>query len=172
MPVCSAAQSCQTFLIPWTMAHQAPLSLGFSWQEYWSWSPFPTPENSPSNSYYCCLVTQPSSTLCDPLDYSRPCFPVLHYFLEFVQTHVHWVMSNHLLFCHLLLLLPSIFPSIRVFYNELALRIRWLNYWSFSISSSNKYSVLISFRIDWFDLAVQGTLKSFLQHHSPKASVK
>ena len=75
--------------------------------------------------------------------------------------------------CCPLLLLPSIFPSIRVFSNELALHIRWPKYWSFSfsISSSNEYSGLISFRIDWFDLAVQGTLKSLLQHHSSKASI-
>ena len=71
-----------------------------------------------------------------------------------------------------LLLLPSIFPNIRVFSSELALHIRWSKYWSFSISPSNEYSVLISFRIDWFDLfAVQGTLKSLLQHHSFKASI-
>ena len=82
--------------------------------------------------------------------------------------------SNHLTLCHPLLLLPSIFPRIRVFSNELALRIRWSKYWSFSfvISPSNEYSGLISFRIDWFDLrTVQGTLKSLLQHHSSKASI-
>ena len=80
--------------------------------------------------------------------------------------------SNHLILCHPLLLLPSVFPSIRVFSNESVLRIRWLNYWSFSISPSNEYSGLISFRMNWFDLlAVQGTLKSLLQHHSPKASI-
>ena len=81
--------------------------------------------------------------------------------------------SNHLILCHLLLLLPSIFPSIRVFSNELALCIRWSKYWSisFSISPSNEYSGLSSFRIDWFDLLdVQGTLKS-LQHYNSKASV-
>ena len=79
--------------------------------------------------------------------------------------------SNYLILCHPLLLLPSIFPSIRVFSNESALRIRWPKYWSlsFSISPSNEYSGLISFRIDWFDLlAVQGTLKSLLQYHSSK----
>ena len=78
--------------------------------------------------------------------------------------------SNHLILCHLLLL-PSIFPSIRVFSNESVLRIRWPKYWSFvfSISPFNEYSGLISFRMDWFDLlAVQGTLKSFLQHHIQK----
>ena len=80
---------------------------------------------------------------------------------------------NHLVLCHPLLLLPSIFPSIRVFSNELALHLRWPKYWSFSfsISPSNEYSGLISFRMDWFDcLAVQGTHKSLLQHHSSKAS--
>ena len=82
--------------------------------------------------------------------------------------------SNHLILCCPLLFWPSNFPSIRVFSNELALRIRWPKYWSFSfsISPSNEYSGLISFRMDWFDLvAVQGTLKSFLQHHSSKASI-
>ena len=82
--------------------------------------------------------------------------------------------ANHLIFCHPLLLLPSIFPSIRVISNESALRIRWPKYWSFSfsISPSNEYSGLISFRIYWFDLlAIQGTLKSLLQHYSSKASI-
>ena len=82
--------------------------------------------------------------------------------------------SNYLILCHSLLLLPSIFPSIRVFSNESVLCIRWPKYWrfSFSISLSDEYSELISFRIDWFDLlTVQGTLKSLLQHHSSKASI-
>ena len=82
--------------------------------------------------------------------------------------------SSHLILCHPLLFLPSIFPSIRVFSNESALHIRWPKYWnfSFSISPSNEYSGLISFRIDWFDLLeVQGTLKSLLQYHSSKASI-
>jgi len=82
--------------------------------------------------------------------------------------------SNHLTLCHPLLLPPSIFPGIRVFSNESVLRIRWPKYWSFSfnISPSNKYSGLISFRMDWLDLPeVQGTLKSLLQHHSSKASI-
>ena len=105
-----------------------------------------------------------------------PDFPVLHQLLEFAQTHVHWVSDaiqpSHPL--SPLLLLPSVFPSIRVFFSELALYIRWPKYWSsnFSISPSNEYWVLISFRIDRFDLlAVQGTLKSLLQHHSSKASI-
>ena len=82
--------------------------------------------------------------------------------------------SRHLILCHPLLFLPSIFPSIRVFSNESVLRIRWPKYWSFgfNISPSNEHSGLISFRMDWFDLlAVQGTLKSLLQHHSSKASI-
>ena len=82
--------------------------------------------------------------------------------------------SNHLILCHPLLLLPSIFPTIRVFSNESALRIRWAKYWSFSfnISPSNEHPGLISFRIDWLDLlAVKGTLKTLLQHHSSKASI-
>ena len=80
--------------------------------------------------------------------------------------------SNHLILCHPLLLLPSIFPSIRVFSNESVLCIRWPKYWSFSISPSNEYSGPISFRRDWLDVpAVQGTLKSLLQHHSSKASI-
>ena len=83
------------------------------------------------------------------------------------------ILPNHLVLCHPLFLLPLIFVSIRIFSNELALRNRWPKYWSFSfsISPSNEYSGLISFRIDWLDLAVQGTLKSLIQHHSSKASV-
>ena len=97
--------------------------------------------------------------------------PILHYLLEFAQTHVHWVndvIPNHLIFCRPLLLLPSIFPSIRVFSNELALRIRWPKDWnfSFSISPSSEYSGLISFRIDWFDLlAVRVFSSTTVQKH-------
>ena len=81
--------------------------------------------------------------------------------------------SNHLILCHPLLLLPLIFPSIRIFSNESAFCLRWPKYWSISIGASNEYSGLISFRIDWFDLlAVQGTLKSLLQHHSSKTSLR
>ena len=90
-------------------------------------------------------------------------------------TSIESVMpSSHLILCHPLLLLPSIFPRIRVFSNKSVLRIRWLKYWSFSFSmnSSGEYSGLISFRMDWLDLlAVQGTLKSLLQHHSSKTSI-
>ena len=117
------------------------------------------------------LVAQSCSVLCDPMDCSTPGFPVLHILPEFAQTHVHQI-SDAIQLSHLLL--PSIFPSIRVFSRESVLCIRWPKNWSFSfsISSTNEYSGLISFRIDWFDLlAVQGTLKSLLQHHSLKASI-
>ena len=115
-------------------------------------------------------VTQSCLTLCDPMDCSTPGLPVHHQLLEPTQTHVHQVGDaiQHLILCQPLLLPPSIFPSIRVFSNESVVCIRWPKYWSFSfsISLSNEYSELISFRIDWFDLTVQGTLKSLLQYHS------
>ena len=127
----------------------------------------------------CCLVSQLCLTLCDPINCSMPGFP--DHLLEFAQMHVRWlgdaIQPSHLL------LPPSSALSLSqhhglfqswLFFNESALCIRWPNYWSFSfsISPSNEYSGLISFRIDWFDLlAVQGTLKSLLQHHSLKASV-
>ena len=107
---------------------------------------------------------------------STPGLPVHHQLLEFTQTHVHRVVmpSSHLILCRPLLLLPSVPPSIRVFSNESALRMRWPKYWSFifNISPSNEYPELTSFRMDWLDLlAVQGTLNSLLQHHSSKASI-
>jgi len=110
------------------------------------------------------------------MDCSSPGLPVHHQILEFTQTHLHWVgdASNHLTLCQPLLLLPSIFPSIRVFYNESVLHIRWPKYWSFSfnISPSNEHSGTVSFRMDWLDLlAGQGTLKSLLQYHSSRASI-
>ena len=106
------------------------------------------------------------------MDCSMPSFPVLHYLLEFAQTIESVMSSNHLILCYPLFLLPSIFPSIRVFSNDSALHIRWPKYWSFSINPFKEYSGLISFRIDWFDiLAVQGTLKSLLQYHSSKISI-
>ena len=125
---------------------------------------------------YCgCLIAKSYPTLCKPEGYSMPDCSVLHDHLDFAQNHVLWVRdsiqpSQPVL--PPLLLLSSIFPSIRVFSNESALCIRWPKYWSFSFSSSPPSSGLISFRIDWFDLlAVQGTLKSLLQHHSWKASI-
>ena len=128
----------------------------------------------------CCSVAQSCLTLCSPVDFRTRGFPVLYHIPEQQQSLLKlmsiesMMTSNHFILCRPLLLLPSIFPSIRVFSNELALHIRWPKYWSFSFSINppNEYSGLISFRIDWFDLlAVQGTLKSTLQHHSSKASI-
>ena len=131
--------------------------------------------------FHCCSVqfssvTQLCPTLCDPMNRSMPGLPVHHQVPEFTQTHVHWVADtfqpSHPLSSPSPS--PSIFPSIRVFSNESALRIRWPKYWSFSfsISSSNEHPGLVSFRMDWLDLlAVQETLKSLLQHHSSKAAI-
>ena len=120
-------------------------------------------------------VAQSCLNLCNPMDCSTPGFPVHHQLPEPTQTHVHCVGDAiHLMLFYPLLLLPSIFPSIRIFSKESSLCIKWPKYWSFnfSISPSNEYSGLISFRMDWLDLlAVQGTLKSLLQHHSLKASI-
>ena len=111
--------------------------------------------------------------LWDSIDCSKPGFPNHHQLPVLTQTHVHWIDEaiHRLILCRPLLLPLSIFPSHRPFSNESVLRIRWPKYWSFSfsISPSNEYSRLISFRMDWLDLlAVQGTLKSLLQHHSSK----
>ena len=122
------------------------------------------------------LVTQSCLTLCNPIDCSMPGFPVHHQLPEFTQTHVHWV-SDAIQPSH-----PLSSPSPPAFnlsqhwglFNESTLHIRWPKFWSFSfcISPSNEYSGLISFTIAWFDLlAVQGTLKDLLQHHSSKASI-
>ena len=116
------------------------------------------------------------SDSCNPLEYSTLGFPVLHYLPQFSQIHVRQVsmmLSNHLILCHPLLLLSSIFPSIKVFYHESTLHIRWPKCWSFSFSISppSEYSGLISFRTGWIDPVVRGTLKSLLQHHSLKASI-
>ena len=114
------------------------------------------------NFCYCCSVAQSCPALCNPMDCSTPGFPALHCLLELAHMSIESVMpSNHLILCRPLLLLSSIFPSLRVFFNESVLHIRWPKYWSFSISLSNEYLGLISFRIDSFDLlAVQGALKS------------
>ena len=122
----------------------------------------------------CCSVTMFDSLQHHELQHSRlPC-PLLSPLSLLKLMFIESVMpSNHLILCHPLLLLPSVFPSIRVFSKESALCIRWQKYWSFSfsLSTSNEYSGLISFRIDWFYLTVQGILKSLLQHHSSKASI-
>ena len=114
-----------------------------------------------------------SNTL-QPINWSTPSFPIPHYLPEFAQitSTVSMMTSNYLILCRPLLLLPSIFPSIRVISNDLTLRIRWPKYWSFSISSSSEYSGLTSFRTDRFELlAVQGTFKYLLQHYSSKALI-
>ena len=130
----------------------------------------------------CCSVAKSCWTLCDSMDCSTPGFPVLHYLPELLKLmYIEWVMSsNHLILCHSLLLLSSIFPSIRDFSNESGF-FQWVGSLHQMVKvlelllqhqSSNEYSGLISYRIDWFDfLAVQGTLNSLLQHHSSKASV-
>ena len=136
-----------------------------SWCFEWHWSVQFNP------------VAQSCPTLCDPMNCSihKTSLSIINSRSLLKLVSIKWVMpSNHLILCHPILLLPSIFPSIRIFSNESVLRIRWPKYWSFSfsISPSNEYSGLISFRMDWLDLlAVQGTLKSLLQHHSSKASI-
>ena len=125
---------------------------------------------------HTCSVAQLCPALWDPMDCNMPGY--LPFTISWSLLRLMSIDSvmpfNHLIFSHPLLLLPSIFPSIRVFSNESVLCIRWPKYWnlSFSISPSNEYSGLISFRIVWFDLAVQGTLKSLLQHHSSEASIE
>ena len=147
--------------------------MGFSRPEYWSGLPLPSPEDLPDPGI------EPMSPVilhCRQILYSlshQGIPPNSHSLLKLMS--IELVMpSSHLIFCHPLLLLPSTFPSIRIFSSESVLHIRWPKYWSFSfsINPSNGYSGLISFRIDWFDLlAVQGTLKSLLQYHSTKASI-
>ena len=132
-------------------------------------------ERFPKNSirHCCCSVTTQCPTLGDPWIAAHQAslsFTASRSLLKLMS--IESVMpSNQLILCHPFLFSPSIFPSIRVFSNESALRIRWPKYWSFSfsISPSNEHSGPISFRIDWFDLAVQGTLKSLLQHHKFKS---
>ena len=134
-------------------------------------------ENHMERSVQFSLVTQSCPTLCDPMDRSMAGFPVHHQLSRSLLKlmSIESVMpSNCLILCHPLLLLPSVFPRIRVFSNESALRIRWPKYWSFSfnISPFNEHSGLISFRMDWLDLPeVQRTLNSLLQNHSSKASI-
>ena len=126
--------------------------------------------------YQFCSIAWSCLTLCDPIDCSMPGFPVHHQLpgsLLKLMSIMSVMPSNHLILCCPLLLPPSIFPSIRVFSSESVLRIRQSKHcrFSFIISPSNDYLGLISFRIDWFDLIVQGTLKSLFQHHSSKASI-
>ena len=174
-------------------AHQAPPSLGFSRQEYWSGLPFPSPMHESEKSKWSLSVVsnsqqphglQPTRLLC-PWDFPGKSSGVGCHCLLLSITNsqnllrlmcIDSVMpSNYFILCRPLLLLPSIFPCIRVSSNESVLHIRWPKYWSFSfsISPSNEHSGLISFRVDWFDLLeVQRTLKSLLQYLSSKASVQ
>ena len=181
-----------SFATPWTTVRQAPLSMGFSWQEYWSELPFPSPGELPDPGMEPAYPALPVDSLPLRLQGSpgrtfssvQPLRSVWIFATPWTTARqaslsitISWsklvIPSNHLILCHPLLLLPSIFPSIRVFSSESVLHIRWPKYWSFSfnINPSNEHPGLISFRMDWLDLlAVQGTLKSLLQHHSSKAS--
>ena len=170
------------FVTPWTVVHQAPLSMKFSKQEYWSGLPFPAPgdlsdlgiepaspalqvdslplshQGSPlikMDCWFCCSVAESYPTPCNPVDCSTPDFPAVHRLLSLLK--LMSIVSDAIEPPHPLSLPShpaSVFPSIRVFSNESALCIRWPKYWSFSfsINPSNEYSELISFRIDWFDL--------------------
>ena len=125
---------------------------------------------------HCCLVAKSCRTLHNPMDFSSQAFLsfTISWSLPLLMSTESVMPSSHLILCRPLLLSPSVFPSIRAFSNESGLHSRWPKYWSFSfsISPSNEHPGLISFRMDWLDLhAVQGTLKSLLQHHSSKASI-
>ena len=140
------------------------------------WFLYPWTTGETHSLFCCCSVTQLCLTLCDPTDCSAPGLPVSHRLPELSQVHVHCItdaIQPSLILWHPLPHLPSIFPSIRDFSNELSIHIRWPKYWSFSfsISLSSKYSRLISLKVDWFDLAVHRTFRSLLQHHSSKASI-
>ena len=184
------------------MAHQALQSMGFSRQEDWSGWPCPPPGDLPNLGIELASLTSlalagrsfttraTGEALFSTFSSGQSLIRVRLFVSPWTAAHqaslsvsnsqsllelmsIELVMpSNHLILCRSLLLLPSIFPSIRVFSNESVLHIRWWNYWSFSISPCNEYSGLISFRIDWFDLlTVQGTLKSFFQNDSSKAPI-
>ena len=191
------------FATSWTVAYQAPPSMGFSRQEYWSGLPFPSPGDLPDpgiepgspafqadaltsepevtylNWIQFRYVTQLCPTFCDPTDCSTPGFPVHHQLLEFTQTHVHRVgaaiQPSHPLSSFLTPFPPALNLSQHQGLSKwVSSSLRWPKYWNFcfSISPSNEYSGLISFKMDWLDLlAVQGTLKSLLHHHSSKAAI-
>ena len=147
--------------------HSSPLAWSIPWTEEPGYSPWDDWATNTFTSFKsklkmsCCSVAKSCSTLCNPMDCSVPGFPLLYYHPEFAGNHIHWV--GDAIFCHSLLLLPSILPSVRVFSGELAPCIRWPEYWSFSfsINPSSEYSGLISLWIDWSELlAVQRILKS------------
>ena len=152
------------FATPWTVAYQAPLSMGFSRQEYAQISSVPVNKFC---QMHCCSVTKSCLTLCDPMNCSSqaPLSITISLSLLKLISFELVMLSNHLILYHPLLLLPSIFPSLRVFSNESALHIRWPKYWSFSfsISPSNEYSGLISFRMDCLiSLQSKGLSRIFL----------
>ena len=161
-------------MTPWTVAHQAPLSMGFPRREYWSGVPLSSLKCAYSVQFSS--VSQSHPTLFNPMNRSTPGLPVHHQFPEFTQTHIHPV-SDAIQPSHPLpspFLLSPIPPSLRVFSNESTLQMRWPKYWSFSFSiiASKEHPGLISFRVDWLDLlAVQGTLKNLIQHHGSKALI-
>ena len=170
------AQSCLTLCDPMDWARQAPLSMGFARQEYWRGLPFPSPLEQ---LQILSSVQFSRSVVSDSLrphesQHARP-LSITNSWSSLRLTSIESVMPpSHLILCHPLRLLPPIPPSIRDFSNESTLRMRWPKYWSFSFSiiPSKDIPGLISFRMDWLDLlAVQGTLKSLLQHHSSKASI-
>ena len=155
--------------------------MGFPRQESWSGLPFPFPMCVNIHMYTHLYIYQSVQFSCSVvsdslgpygLQHTRPPCPSPAPGACSNSRHPTMMPSNHAILCHPLPLPPSIFPSIRVFFSGSVLHIRWPKYWnfSFSMSPSNEYSGLISFWIDWFDLAIQGTLKRLLQHHSSKAS--
>ena len=164
----TVTQLCPTLCDPWNSPWNSPgQNIGVGSLSLLQWI-FPTQRSNPGLSHCShkfSSVAQSSPTLCDPMNHSTPGLPVHHHSWSPPKPiSIESVMpSNHLILCHPLLLLPSIFPSIRIFSNESALRIRWSKYWSFrfNMSSSNEHSGLISFRMDWLDLlVVRGALKS------------
>ena len=182
------------FMTLWTVAQQASLSMGFPRQEYWNGFPFPPSGDLPdpgikptslvshalAGGFFTTSTTWVQFSCSVMSDFVTPWTAARQASLSITNSQssprlmsIESVMpSSHLILCRPLLLLPSILPSIKVFSDESVLCIRWPWSFSYSICPSKKYSGLISFRIDWFDLlAVQGTLKSLLQHHSSKASI-
>ena len=147
---------------------------GCYWQGQKCWVEAGKKEKKNYQSVQFSSVAQLCPTLCDPMNHrTQASLSITNSRSSPKPMSIELVMpSSHLILCRPLFLLPSIFPSIRVFSNESVLYLRWPKYWNFSIRPSNEYSGLISFRMNWLDLlAVQGTLKSLLKHHSSKASI-
>ena len=164
------------FATPWTAAYQAPPSMGFSRQEYWSGLPLPSPTWGPSVQFSSVQFSHSVWLLATPWIAARQASLSITNSQNLLKlmSIKSVTPSNHLILCHPLLLLPPIPSSITVFSSDSTLCMRWPKYWSFSfsISPSSEHPGLISFKMDWLDLlAVQGTLKSLLQHHGSKASI-